>query len=1014
MNRYIHVLISLFPLFILGSSTFSQSHLDLAANLADRGTFFDQSFQKDSAAHYFILAGDEYVLAEDWESAIFEYIKAASRYQMLKDLESTEAIFPLIKEVLDSHLPTEKYYSALYHSISFGHYSNKGEAKKMKFHARKAREIILSDSSEINSDQYYQLALTSSTLGEFKDAIKYSKKVLSIVEGHEDSYALTMTFLNRRNLINIYNKKGDVQQLEAALEGMPDLALKINRSSYPSEWNNYMGILYQYKGDWQRAISYYKKASSSARVFDNISTVFEKMGELDSAKYYLEKGLHLTEGDPTAYPSRLRILIKMGSLLGKLPDVSSRQIVQLFEQAEDLGKKKELPILLASLYFKWGSYLLDQDRIEEASIFAKQSLHQYREVNIPKSSFKAASYYLLGRIALAKTQGDSARYWFAQGILSLADIDSTSLKDRFPTSSEVLDLPTYLGILEKYISSLQLTFQHSQDTAYLRRAMDLSLFAIDIHDSMQMTIKHLDSKDSWAPEIGALLSVAMDIAFELHSMTANPLHIQQAYQIMESGKNRKLLEVLQTTTARQFANLPDSILNREQHLRNDLIFYKELLLKHASEEHPDTITLNYYQEQVSQLTEAYTQYQEWLESVYPRYYQLKYNWKPYPFEDLKKDLSATGASLIEYHFGEGALYMIVIDGHHQSFHKIPWDAPQKSVLEEVLGALHFSGIPLDETAYSQGTHLLFKWLINPIFATHPLQDRLILVPDGPLGYLPFEILNREAGSPQSAYLLNLHSIHYAHTATLLLRQGQPSVAPNHFAGFAPTYEGALQLRYNQAEVHKLQQLMGGEEYLADQATEKQFRQTAEQSQILHLAMHGYPDEGNPLYSFLQFSPTHSEEDGKLHAYELYNMHLPASMVVLSACHTGYGPIAKGEGIQSLARAFAYAGSQSVVMSLWEADGSAAHELMQSFYGYLAQNYTKDEALRLAKLDFIASASPHQKHPRHWANFVVMGDASPLKEDQSDTKWWWIVLVLLGLGIISRHFWSDRSPTIQNS
>lgn len=96
---------------------------------------------------------------------------------------------------------------------------------------------------------------------------------------------------------------------------------------------------------------------------------------------------------------------------------------------------------------------------------------------------------------------------------------------------------------------------------------------------------------------------------------------------------------------------------------------------------------------------------------------------------------------------------------------------------------------------------------------------------------------------------------------------------------------------------------------------------------------------------------------------------------------------------SLARAFTYAGAESVVMSHWRVNDKSSSDIMEYFYKYLSKGKNKDEALRLAKLEYLASAPPNAQHPFHWNNFVVYGDISPLV---SATKWyesWWFYIII---------------------
>jgi CHAT domain-containing protein len=131
-----------------------------------------------------------------------------------------------------------------------------------------------------------------------------------------------------------------------------------------------------------------------------------------------------------------------------------------------------------------------------------------------------------------------------------------------------------------------------------------------------------------------------------------------------------------------------------------------------------------------------------------------------------------------------------------------------------------------------------------------------------------------------------------------------------------------------------------------------------------------------LYSTLVFSPNNEGgEDGFLKISEIYNLELNASMVVLSACNTGYGQLKRGEGIMSLARAFFYAGVPNVVMTLWQVEDKSGGRIMTDFYQNLARGTAKDMALRNAKLSFLTESDPIHQHPYYWSGYIVVGDSS---------------------------------------
>ena len=166
--------------------------------------------------------------------------------------------------------------------------------------------------------------------------------------------------------------------------------------------------------------------------------------------------------------------------------------------------------------------------------------------------------------------------------------------------------------------------------------------------------------------------------------------------------------------------------------------------------------------------------------------------------------------------------------------------------------------------------------------------------------------------------------------------------------------------------------------------------------ILHLAMHALVDDQDPMRSRLLFSnQIDSIEDGNLYASEIYNLKLNSNLTVLSACNTGFGKIQRGEGIMNLSRAFQYAGSPNIVMSLWQATDGSTNQIMQNFFLNLKQGLSKDRALRQAKLAYLAQADPFQSHPYQWATFIYMGNTDPVNFHSS----YWIEAVLSILFIV---------------
>ncbi|MEM7175939.1 MAG: CHAT domain-containing protein, partial [Chlamydiota bacterium] len=203
------------------------------------------------------------------------------------------------------------------------------------------------------------------------------------------------------------------------------------------------------------------------------------------------------------------------------------------------------------------------------------------------------------------------------------------------------------------------------------------------------------------------------------------------------------------------------------------------------------------------------------------------------------------------------------------------------------------------------------------------------------------------------------------------------------------------LKNTPREVKAIVDLAGGDAFMGKQASKQAFIDHASSYKILHLAMHAYTRDENPLFSSLVFAE--EKEESYLYISDIYTLQLQAELAVLSACNTGVGKWLKGEGVMSLARAFRYAGCPSIAMSLWQADDKATREIMTLFYQALYTGQEKDKALRIAKQSYLKQTG--RAHPHYWSAFVLVGEQAAIGEGQDGFGMWvWVVLGCLLLGI----------------
>jgi len=271
------------------------------------------------------------------------------------------------------------------------------------------------------------------------------------------------------------------------------------------------------------------------------------------------------------------------------------------------------------------------------------------------------------------------------------------------------------------------------------------------------------------------------------------------------------------------------------------------------------------------------------------------------------------------------------------------------------------------TAHGELAGKLYNRLVRPLEGSLT-QRNILVVAHGPLHYLPFNALHDGNG-----YLIERYSVRLLPSASVLkyLKGVRPQTAGTLLAFGNPDLgDPRLDLKHAQTEAQDVAKVLPNSRALVRrEASESAFKRYGEGFKYLHIASHGTFHADSPLTSALLLAKD-STNDGTLTVGELYSMRLNADLVTLSACETGLGKIANGDDVVGLTRGFLYAGSRSIVASLWKVDDEATAYLMTRFYSAL-KGTSKREALRLAQLE----TRKKYPHPYYWAAFQLTGEAN---------------------------------------
>jgi CHAT domain-containing protein len=324
-------------------------------------------------------------------------------------------------------------------------------------------------------------------------------------------------------------------------------------------------------------------------------------------------------------------------------------------------------------------------------------------------------------------------------------------------------------------------------------------------------------------------------------------------------------------------------------------------------------------------------------------------------------LIPTDETLIGYYYTDKDLYAFVLTSKGLSAIRL-----ESGNLAEEIKNLRKSLENVSSASYEMLSRQLFNKLMKPVEGLLHTR-KLIIVPHGALHYLPFYALHdgRE-------YVIERYSIRMLPSASVInyLQRQKVTKAGDILAFGNPDLgDPKYDLVYAQNEAIAVSKTRPRSKvFLRKEATETALIKYGAGFSYIHFATHGEFDADKPLNSAILLAMD-AESDGKLTVDKLYSMKLDADLITLSACETGLSKIANGDDLVGLTRGFLYAGSSSIVASLWKVDDLATAQLMTRFYKEMDRT-DKREALRTAQLE----TKKKYPHPYYWASFQLTGNA----------------------------------------
>jgi CHAT domain-containing protein len=404
----------------------------------------------------------------------------------------------------------------------------------------------------------------------------------------------------------------------------------------------------------------------------------------------------------------------------------------------------------------------------------------------------------------------------------------------------------------------------------------------------------------------------------------------------------------------------------------------------------------------------------------------------YSFAEAQQVLQQHDAALLHYSVSADTPFVLVVSAAEARALTLPATRAQLVALcDSLMSPFHADTLRANTIPFHAGAaHRLYELLIKPVQEAVNLPKKLLVVPDAALANVPFEMLLTKA-QPKSTYfpgddatayardfLLHDYAFVYCPSFGLLKRNLRAASPPPGVLIFANPLQETINipggakpgrrlapLPFTELEAESIANLGARTaKYTRGEATQAAFFSEAQQYRIVHFATHAFVDSGFDAFSGLVLAPSaDSTDDGLLMGYEIADSDRSIDLVTLSACETGLGNLAEGEGVLGLPRLFLRSGAKSVLMTLWQVDDQFAADLIPGFYDYLLnQGLAKAEALAEAKREFLRKdlsdgRGIHHQHPFYWAAFALYGDPGQNAERKVITP---LILLIAGLVLLT--------------
>jgi tetratricopeptide (TPR) repeat protein len=794
--------------------------------------------------------------------------------------------------------------------------------------------------------------------GLFTQALEYFEQSLVIRRevGDRRGEATTLSSMG-----GLYRSQG---QYMAALQFFQQalvLQREVNDRSGQGTTLNSIGLVYDNQGRYAEALNYYhqslsiryevKDRAGESTTLNNIGLVYNNQGRYTEALQHFEQALiivrelHNQAGESTTLNN-----------IGLAYNNQGRytEALKYYQEALSIVRKVGNQFGEATTLTNIGSINRVQGMYGKALQNFEEALAIQRQVN--DQAGEGITQANIGLVYKSQEQYDDALEHYQQALLIQRKIgDQTG------------EGSTLTNIGDAY----QLQGQRNKALNYYQQA-------VDIIDNVRAYAGSEIGRTAFSVRFASSYDSAILLAYQLKQFDLS-------FQFSERARARAFLDSIATGQVEFADNMISTVVRNEQEAYTTLRAAQDTLVKAKVVKSSDPILITKLEQQVY---DAKLSYEKAINAITQQENQLTVLVPKRKNSVLDRvniqSLLDPETTLVSYYVFDNQTLAFVLN--RDRFNVVELEPGHAQLHDTIVELRQFSSLT---ELHPSSAIQLYTWLIAPLQSKGLLQSRHIaIVPHRLLHYLPFAAL-----SNGKHYFIDDHTLTVLPSASSLSfiasNANNPLDNPLILGNPATGNVALPSLLEAEREAKMIAQLYKLEPLIRQTATEQAVREHVAKAGILHLAAHGQFNTDEPLRSSIVLAPSRND-DGRLEVREVYGLHLSTvGLVVLSACQTQVNDaseqdiVTAGDEVVGLTRALFFAGTPSVIASLWNIDDQATGLLMERFYTHLRAGMSKAEALQAAQIE----VRVQYPNPYYWAGFVLSGDPG---EASGMYIWWnWI-------------------------